>query len=180
MDKPIDLVPLVCVQCSQPIPANPDQVAWVCEQCGQGMLLNEIEGLVPLTIQYLAGIEPNQKGKPYWVVTGQVQLDRETYGKSGKHGQKAHEFWMKNRYFFVPAFKSSLEDLLNRAKTLLLNPPNLQAGSPAPFEPVILSTIDIQPTVEFIVMAIEADRKDKVKKIDFTLRLSTPVLWILP
>jgi hypothetical protein len=39
---------------------------------------------------------------------------------------------------------------------------------------------DVSAAAEFIVMAIEAGRKDKLKELDFSLKLSTPVLWILP
>lgn len=39
---------------------------------------------------------------------------------------------------------------------------------------------DIQPVAEFVVMAIEAGRKDMLKNLRFTLKLSLPSLWILP
>jgi hypothetical protein len=32
---------------------------------------------------------------------------------------------------------------------------------------------------EFIVLGIEADRKDKVREIEFALQLSQPELWVL-
>jgi len=32
---------------------------------------------------------------------------------------------------------------------------------------------------EFIVLGIEADRKDKVREIQFTVQLSAPELWVL-
>jgi len=34
--------------------------------------------------------------------------------------------------------------------------------------------------VDFIVVAIEAERSDKVKSVSFTTQLSAPSLWILP
>ena len=37
--KPVELVPLLCVRCQAPVPARPGEVAWVCEQCGQGLVL---------------------------------------------------------------------------------------------------------------------------------------------
>jgi len=33
---------------------------------------------------------------------------------------------------------------------------------------------------EFIVMGIEAARKDNLKEMTFTLNLSSPELWIVP
>ncbi len=62
----------------------------------------------------------------------------------------------------------------------LLQPPVLKPGSPAKFEPVTLSMEDIQQVAEFVVMAMEAGRKDMLKNIRFTLKLTLPTLWILP
>jgi len=128
----------------------------------------------------MADIPSDTTGLPYWVTDGQVALNRQTYGSSGKHGKAGQEFWRQPHRFFVPAFSASLEHLLTHAKNLLLRPPALQPGAAAPFEPVIRSIRDVRPAAEFIVMAIEADRKDKLNNIDFKLELSQPVLWILP
>ncbi len=179
MDRPIDLVPLVCPKCNTSVPAQPDEVAWMCAQCGQGLILDVEKGLAPLEIHFAAGIAQNASGKPYWVADGTVtNLRRETYGSSS--AGESERFWSQPHRFFVPAFSSTLENLLSQGTSLLLQPPGLQPGSPARFEPVILPVEDIAPTAEFIVMAIEAARKDKVKKLDFTLQLSPAILWILP
>ena len=180
MDQPVELVPLLCLKCSTPIPASADESAWVCAQCGQGMLLDPKIGLVPLDVHYAAGILPNTPGKPYWVADGQVTLSRESYGSGGKEGREAELFWSQPRRFFLPAFAASLEALLSQAIQMLLQPPPLQNGPAARFESVTASVEDVQPAAEFIVMAIEAGRKDKAKKIDFALKLSHPELWILP
>ncbi|MEW5867890.1 MAG: hypothetical protein AB1894_01335 [Chloroflexota bacterium] len=180
MDKPIDLVPLVCFKCSTPVPAEIEEVAWVCPQCGQGLSLHQEKGLAPLEVKYAANIPANSVGKPYWVAEGQVALQRESYGSAGRQDSEAHQFWSQPRRFYVPAFTCSLENLLNLGTRLLLQPPGLQEGPPAHFEPVTLPVDDVAPTAEFIVMAIEADRKDKLKKVEFSLKLGPVVLWILP
>jgi hypothetical protein len=48
------------------------------------------------------------------------------------------------------------------------------------FVPVTVAGDDVGVWAEFLVMALEAARKDKVKKIDFNLKLGEPQLWILP
>ena len=63
---------------------------------------------------------------------------------------------------------------------MLLNLPRLRAGSATHFEAITLYRTDLLAAAEFIVIAIEAERKDKIKNIDFELKLSKPVLWILP
>ena len=47
-------------------------------------------------------------------------------------------------------------------------------------ETVIMHLEDVTAATEFVIMAIEAGRKDKLKELDISLKLSTPVLWILP
>ena len=180
MDKTIELVPLVCVRCNTPVPAELDEVAWVCAQCGQGLSLEEA-GLQALEVHYMAGIPANTKGKPYWVAQGQVSsLQREKYGGGGKELGQAQAFWGQPRRFFVPAYSASLENLLAQATQLMIQPPALQDGPAVPFEAVTLAVEDVRPAAEFIVMAIEAGRKDKLKKMNFSLQLSPSVLWILP
>lgn len=178
MDQSIDLVPLVCMKCNTRIPAEINEVAWVCEQCGQGLLLDQIKGLVPQEVNYASEIVPNTKGKPYWVAEGHVSdLKRETYDQQSG---EAEQFWSQPHRFFIPAYTSTLEDLLRQATALLLQPPTLQPGPSVHFEPVTMPVEDVMAGAEFIVMAIEAGRKDKLKNVDFALQLSSPVLWILP
>jgi hypothetical protein len=180
VDKPIELAPLVCLKCSTPIPAASDEMAWVCATCGQGMALDSQKGLTPLQVNYAENLPPNGRGKPYWVSSGQVSLERDVYRSSGKSAQEAVAFWSSPRLFLIPAYSLSLEELLGQTIRFLLQPPALKAGAAAQFEPVTLSMEDIQPVAEFVVMAIEAGRKDMLKSLRFTLKLSLPSLWILP
>jgi hypothetical protein len=184
VDRPVQLIALVCVKCQTPVPALPGEVAWVCRQCGQGLLLDTDRGLAPLDVFYTSGIAPNTLGKPFWVADGRVAFARrQTY--SGNEDRDAHQFWSQPRRFFVPAFSAPLETLLGLGSKMLEKPPSLQTSpatpSPAtPFEPVTLALEDVKPLAEFIVMALEAGRKDKLREIQFSLDLSAPGLWILP
>jgi len=179
VDQQIQLIPLVCTKCQTTVPAQPDEVAWVCGQCGQGLLLDISKGLAPLEVNYAEGIAPNILGKPFWITEGSVAFARrQTY--SGNEDREAHNFWGQPRRFYVPAYNSTLEGLLEVGSKLLVQPPSLQPGPAARFEPVTLALEDVKPLAEFIVMALEAGRKDKLKEIQFSLELSNPVLWILP
>lgn len=178
MDQTVVLIPVLCLKCSAPIPAEPDQVAWVCPVCHQALLLDDQTGLQPLELYYAATLQPGGAGKPYWVADGQVVLQRETFG-SNKNSDAA-QFWSLPRRFFIPAYRAPLEELLTRATDLLYKPPPLQAGAPGRFEPITLDVSDIHTAAEFIVLAVEAARPDRLKKITFELKLSKPVLWVLP
>jgi hypothetical protein len=179
MSNTIELVPLLCSRCQAAVPANPDEVAWVCAQCGQGLLLDEEKGTVPLTINFDASIPVNQSGWPFWVADGKVNLDQRKIFGLGDQSSQAVEYWKAPRRFYIPAFNSPLDQLIGWGTSLLQNPPVLQSGQAATFTPVILSPHDIQPAAEFIVLGIEAARKDKLREIHFNVQLSTPQLWIL-
>jgi hypothetical protein len=113
------------------------------------------------------------------VVEGEMTpLQRHTY--SGNQDRESQAFWSRPRRFLIPAFTCSLETLLTLGTNSLLHPPDLQPGPPAAFEPVTLSSEDVPAAAEFVVMAIEAGRKDKLREFNFSLKLSTPCLWILP
>ncbi len=179
MGGPVELIPLVCFKCDTPVPAQPEEVAWACTQCGQGLVLDESKGLNPLEIHYHAALRPGVKGMPFWVVEGQVTLNRAMYGGQDQT-QEAQRFWASSQRFFVPATTCPLETLTSLGPQLLLKPPALQDGPAASFEAVTLAPTDLQAMVEFIVMAVEADRKDKLKSVTINLKLNNPVLWILP
>ncbi len=177
MDRPVQLIPLVCTQCSTQIPAEADEVAWACKQCGTGMYLDLQAGLQPLEIHYGTGIQPNTRGLPFWMADGQVTLQRDTY--SGNQAREAEEYWSQPRRFFIPAYSCALDGLLSAGTYLLDHPPALVAGPAVDFEPVTLSKEDVFAAAEFIVLSIEANRKDKLKQVRFQLQLTNPVLWVL-
>jgi hypothetical protein len=142
------------------------------------MLLDGETGLQPLEVQYSAEIPANAQGKPYWSAEGRVSLQRLTY--AGNQERESQQFWGQPRRFFIPAYSISLQELLTQGMGLLRQPPALQPGPPASFQAVTLPAADVRSTAEFIVMAVEAERKDDLKEIRFDLELEPPILWILP
>lgn len=178
MDQAVELIPLLCLRCSTPIPAQTDEVAWVCAQCGQGMALDEAGNLLPQMVKYAGAIPANSKGKPFWVVEGRVTMERQTY--SGNEAGFSDIFWSQPRLFFIPAFSCPQETLLTLGNQMLLDPPDLTEGPPAEFEAVTFTPDDTQALAEFIVVALEASREDMLKTLQFSVMLFKPVLWILP
>jgi hypothetical protein len=170
---------MFCTKCQTPIQAHPDEVAWVCPQCQQGLLLSDVHGLDPLVVHFSSALSSGKTGFPYWVAVGQVNmLDRTTF--SGDERAAMFGFWQTPRQFFVPAFTLPLDQLVEFGSRLLKQPPPLQSGNPMPFQPATLRPADIQPVSEFIVLAIEAERRDQLRTVNFNLNLAAPELWILP
>lgn len=183
---PIRLVPLLCVKCRAAIPAQPGELAWVCEQCGQGLLLNvsprpgpDESATSALDIFFSNAIKAGQKGRPFWVAPGRVTItERQTY--KGDEGGAARAFWSSPRMFYVPAWETTLGEVISTGVSLLSNPLRLDLGSPAPFHPVVTPPADVRALAEFMVVSIEADRRDALKTIHYDLKLEPLQLWIFP
>ena len=174
------LIPLQCLKCQAALPAGLDEVAWVCPTCGQGLILDEEQpgGLDILEIHYAAGIPTGARGRPFWVAQGEVRLRRETY--SGNQAKQSAEFWQSPRLFLVPAYQIGLAELVEQGTQLVSNPPALAEGGSAAFRPVTLNREDLRPMAEFIVMGVEAARRDDLKTLHVQIRLGPAALWILP
>jgi hypothetical protein len=142
------------------------------------LVLDEDQGLTPLTVHYSAQIKRGGTGKPFWVALGSLGLQRETF--VGDKDRDAEFFWNQPRRFFVPAFECPLETQLSLGNQMLLQPPDLSEGTEVAFEPVTIGFEDVKALAEFIAMTIEAGRDDKLKEVRFTLDLAEPELWILP
>lgn len=181
MSGQVELFPLRCTRCNTPVPANSNEVAWVCQNCGQGLLLNPMTGLVPLTIHYSNKAKPTANGKPFWVTQGQVSLVRTPHGsRSQKIVEEVDRFWGQGRIFCIPAFDLPLEQFLSLAVQLITSPSDLTEGPAVQFVPVTLAPEDLKKIAEVIVMAIEVQRKDQLQELEISLQLASPDLWILP
>ena len=175
----IELVLLKCLRCSTHIPAGDEEVAWVCAQCGQGMRLTET-GLAPQAVNWAAARPgPTQlRGLPFWVFTGAVNfIRRENYG--GK--SEPDKLWSSPRRFYIPAFPAPLDQLETLGADLTRKQIALKAGlAIGALKDCTLFPDDARHAVEFVVLTIEAERKDKLKTVEFSLDLNEPELWVLP
>ena len=180
MAAPVELIALNCIRCGFSIPAATDEAAWVCRNCGQAQRLHPAEGLLSLDIHYADGIIPPKKGRPFWVCEGQVALDRKTYSSIKKRTGQAEAFWSQPKRFYIPAFTFALEEFTRLGLQWLSSQPELKPGQAADFEPVTIMAEDTRAWAEFLVVALEAERKDKVKELGFDLKLAEPQLWVLP
>jgi hypothetical protein len=177
-DQSAQLLPLSCLKCSTPVTAGPNEVAWACATCGQGHLLDEVKGLLPIDVFFSKAIPPGKNGRPFWVARGQVAISqRETY--RGDEGRSARAFWAEPRLFYAPAWECAIDEVLGMGSHLLRNPERMEPGSPAPFLPVVTPPSDLQSLAEFIIVSLEAERRDALKTINFNLTLEPAQLWVL-
>ncbi len=173
----IRLIPLKCIQCAAPLPAQVDQVAWRCPTCGAGQRLED-EKLLPLVIQFAAKQE-NASWQPYWAFDGAViTLRRQTQSGSSKGFD-----WSKIFRFWVPAYALDLKRAQEVAARLTRTQPTVTAV-PVPVGVVIANCTllpdDARRLAEFVVLSLEAAQPDWLRELDFKLELGTPTLWMLP
>ena len=176
MSTSVELVLLKCPQCSTPVPAEEDEVAWVCQTCGLGLQLAP-DGLAPLAVHWSARRVGTPQWLPFWVLTGKANFSiRESYGGKAKQ----NPLWAEPRRFYVPAFTANLQEIETLGSELTRNQLPLEPGPPAGLvQHCTLLPEDARRAAEFIVATIEADRSDKVRNMSFTLKLGAAELWML-
>ena len=177
MSTSVELVLLKCPQCSTPVPAAEDEVAWVCATCGLGLQLTA-DGLAPLGVHWQARRAGKPEWLPFWVLSGTADFSiRESY--SGR--EKQNPLWAAPRRFYVPAFSTDLRTIETLGSELTRTQLPLEPGPPAGLlQHCTLLPEDARRAAEFIVMTIEADRGDKVRSMSFKLNLGGAELWLLP
>jgi hypothetical protein len=181
------LAPLICPTCKAELEAELDQLAFRCGQCGAGWHLDETPGqpltLRPLTLRYSNALR-GQTGRPFWTAGGMVRIGtRETYGTvfgGGGELAEATRFWSQPRRFFLPAFKVDLNTMLEIGRQALLQPPSLTEGPPAPHLPVTIPAHDIHGLARFVVISLEAERRDQLRQLGTSVELGEPELWVMP
>lgn len=178
MVQGIDLVPLKCIRCGTPLPAEPGEVAWVCGICGQGLRLDVAYGLRPLEVNFArVAQEAGFQWLPFWVARGQVTFsERETYGRD----RRADELWQQRQTFILPAFECSLEEAGAWGVRFLRHPLRLDVGTGGVLEQVTIGPDEAYTLAEFVVLTVEAERRDRLKRVAFRLELEGPALWALP
>ena len=176
MTAPAGLVPLECVRCSTPVPAEPEEIGWICGNCGQGLLLDEDVGLKAMTVR--AAVAQGQAAwRPYWVASGRVRFARrESFGRD----TPPEASWSQPVCFVLPAYTTTVEDAVAIGVGMLQRPPSLVEGEARPLQGATVLPDQIVPLARFVVLSIEAERDDKLEAIEFTVELDSPELWCLP
>jgi hypothetical protein len=169
---------LKCPRCGALVPAQEEEVAWVCAQCSQGLQLAPA-GLAPLSVNWAAARPGGQlRWAPFWVFVGAVTFNR----RESYHGSRPPErLWATPVRFYVPAFAAPLRQMADLGADLTRRQVRLTAGpAQGALTGCTLGLDDAAQAADFIVLTIEAAQSDKLKSVDFALKLSQPELWLLP
>ena len=174
------LIVLRCPTCGQELAPGDDDLIVLCVSCGTAIEFTE-EGLRPIELRFAATNAKNTEWRPWWVFTGQVHLTRrETQG--GNQRDEALRFWAQVTHFYVPAWDLSLSAVREAGLAQLQKQPQLQAmprPAGARCAPVVVSATDARQLLDYLVVTVEAGRKDGLKDLLFTVEVGLPELWAL-
>lgn len=91
--------------------------------------------------------------------------------------------WQELQRFYVPAWELSVHQVQDIGSRLVQRQPEMRfVEQPAGLNliPATVNPADAHRLLEFIVLAIEAGRRDWLKEIDFELEVGDPELYVLP
>ena len=169
------LIMLRCPNCGQELTPGDEDLIVLCAPCGAAIEFTE-EGLRPIEIRYAATNATAAEWRPWWVFNGQVHLvRRET--QSGNQRDEALRFWSQVTRFFVPAWELSLQAVREAGLALLQKQPQLQAAprpTGARCAAVVVSAADARQLLDYLVVTVEAGRKDWLKDLQFTVEVGLP------
>lgn len=178
------LVALRCPTCANPLAVDNDDVVVECHNCRTMVAISQ-NGPVKMSVPFAVMQNQQVAAKqwvPFWIFNGRVLIKRrETQGGSAEN--ESRQLWGSPRALYVPAWEMSLQTAQNVGSRLIQQQPNLQKVE-RPEEAHFLSATvmpdDARKLLEFIVLAIEARRKDWLKKLEFDLEVGDPQMMALP
>lgn len=181
------LMLLRCPQCQAPLEPEQLDVVVSCRHCFTAVAIDE-SGLQPIPVQYAASKRREAEGVrwvPFWVFNGRVNITkRETQGGGGLFGGgSGEEFWSVPRHLYTPAWNLEMPMAREMGQKFTQDQTALKA-IPRPNEVQLISATvtaaDALKLLEFIVLSIEAQRKDWLKSLAFRIEAKEPELWALP
>ncbi len=179
------LLLLRCPNCTNPLTPDNDDVVVTCNRCQKAVAIEE-DGPRLIDVRYAvkAGYKPDtQAWLPVWVFEGQVTIHlRETQGRSRSVEKEVADLWGVTRRLFVPAWDLSLSTAQEVGQRMVLQQPAFQfidRPAEASLAPATVTREDALRLLEFVVLAIEARRKDWLKNIRFELTAGEPEMWAI-
>ncbi len=174
-----------CPECSHPLAPENDHVVIACDQCFTTVHIGD-EGISRMPVRYAAPEAGASAGDwlPFWVFNGRVHMiKRDTQGGDRASGQEAMRLWGQPRNLYVPAWELPL-DLAQTVGSAMTQRQPVYQPIPRPAQvrlrPASVTADDALKILEFVVLAIEARRRDWLKSLEFRLDVGQPEMWALP
>jgi len=179
------LILLRCPNCGEPLEPGNDDVVLACNNCHTPVAI-AVNGPQKMAVRF---VNPGKTGKgnwwfPFWVFEGQVRiLKRETQGGSRSGRKDSEKMWGMARHLYVPAWELSMHAAQDIGSRLITKQPPLRFVEQPAEAQLVSATVtpkDAKKLLEFVILAIEARRKDWMEDLQFDLELEPPELWAMP
>jgi hypothetical protein len=119
----------------------------------------------------------NLRWLPFWVMPVRVQIaERQSYGRD----QAPEARWDSPQRFVLPAFDTTPEEAAKWGARFLREAVQLEAGPVGTLSGVTVTPEEAQALAEFVVLTLEAERRDKIKSLRAVLDFGEVELWCLP
>lgn len=180
------LILLRCPNCGEPLnPAN-DDVVLACSNCHSPVAIT-VNGPQEMTVRYAVPGNRAASGKrwfPFWIFEGRVHiLRRETQGGSRSGRKESEKLWGDSRRLYVPAWDLDLHNAQEIGSQLIQEQPQIQFVNNPEEAQLVTATVtpkDARKLLEFVILAIEARRRDWLMDLEFDLEVNDPELWGMP
>lgn len=180
------LILLRCPNCGEPLNPDNDDVVITCPNCQTAVAI-AVNGAQKMTVRYAVPVGESISGKkwfPFWIFEGRAHiLKRETQGGSRSGRKDSEKFWGSNRRLFVPAWDIDMHNAQEIGGRLIQKQPDIHFVNLPENAQLISASVtpkDARKLLEFIILAIEARRRDWLKDLEFKLEINDPELWGMP
>jgi hypothetical protein len=179
------LIPLRCPQCQAPLTPGNEDLVTVCQNC-QTIVAISLNGPQKMKLRFAVPAGTSAavgQWLPYWVFQGRVNITRRETQGGRSEDKNVQALWGSPRRFYAPAWDTALAQAQSIGSRMTERQPEFQfVDQPASLQlvPAVVTPGDSRKLLEFVVLAIEAGRKDWLKKLVFDLELGEPELWAIP
>ncbi len=179
------LLALRCPNCGAHLQPENDAIVLACHNCFLPVAI-AVDGLKRMKIWFAVSnqnLEESRNWFPFWVYKGRINIQyRETQSGWRTKEKDSDRLWGSPRQLFIPAWDLDLHSAQDIGSRLIVKQPAYNfVDQPAEYQ---LTTATVKPDdakrlLEFIVLAIEARRKDWLKDLKFEIDVGKPQLWAL-
>ena len=181
----MQLVALKCPTCGQNLkPQRNEAVVVSCGECKTAVSLHQ-SGIKAIDAKYAAPSSNNVEAwLPLWVYTGRVNIKRrESQGGSKGADKDAAKLWESAQRLFVPAWQEPVVQAREIGSQFVVR--QLVFETIDPTDNMMMQEATITPEdglklLDFIVLSLEADRKDWLEDLKFEIQTTGHELWAIP